>query len=122
MSDRIPCKTQGECGNGICEIGVKWNETTTVHLCKCDEGYINYDGKPCEYGQKSKLTAFLISFFLGELGGDWFYLSQGSGAYIVGGIFKLLTLGGLGIWWLVDWIRILADTFYDGNGEVLTGW
>ena len=30
------------------------------------------------------------------LGADWFYLSDGSGGYIVAGIFKLLTLGGLG--------------------------
>ena len=22
----------------------------------------------------------------------------------------------IGIWWLVDWIRILADSFPDGNG------
>merc|ERR1711902_87147 len=69
-----------------------------------------------EGGQYSKLVAFLISFFAGGLGADWFYLSAGSAAYIVAGIFKLITIGGFGIWWLVDWIHILADTFPDGNG------
>ena len=24
-----------------------------------------------------------------------------------------------GLWWLVDWIRVLDDTFYDGNGNPL---
>ena len=80
------------------------------------------DGKPCEYAQKSKLTAFLISFFLGAVGGDWFYLSQGTAGYIVAGLFKLFTLGGLGIWYFVDWVRILCDSFYDGNGIQLAGW
>ena len=103
---------------------------------------------------KSKLAAFLLSFFLGALGVDWFYLCNGDAAYIVAGVFKLLTLGMfdssilllrfliqsssshirnmpklktyyfhplgmLGIWWLVDWIRILADSFPDGNGDPL---
>ena len=30
------------------------------------------------------------------LGADWFYLSAGSAGYIVAGVFKLLTCGGLG--------------------------
>ena len=25
-------------------------------------------------------------------------------------------LRNVGIWWLVDWIRVLTDTFPDGNG------
>ena len=48
--------------------------------------------------RKSKLAAFLISFFVGMFGGDWFFLSKGDGGYIVAGVFKLLTLGGVGIW------------------------
>jgi len=121
--DEISCTSQGQCGNGICEIGKPWNETAKYNLCKCDEGYIHSeDGKPCEYAQKSKLTAFLISFFLGAVGGDWFYLSQGTAGYIIAGLFKLITLGGLGIWYFVDWVRILCDSFYDGNGIQLAGW
>ena len=65
---------------------------------------------------KSKLAAFLISLLAGGLGVDWFYLSMGNAGYIVAGVFKILTCGGFGIWWLVDWIRILVDNFPDGNG------
>jgi TM2 domain-containing membrane protein YozV len=68
---------------------------------------------------KSKLGAFLISFLVGGIGVDWFYLSNGHAGYIVAGVFKLLTFGGIGIWWLVDWIRILTDSFPDGDGVEL---
>ena len=47
---------------------------------------------------------------------------QGSGGYIVAGVFKMLSLGGAGIWYTVDWIRILCDTFRDGNGVELKPW
>ena len=132
---------------------------------------------------KQQLTAFLLSFFLGGFGADWFYLAQGSTAYIAVGVTKLLlcmwplvlccciccsacfvgALRGAGvqerrteiqrnfkysaqnkcgnilgcliyllcmtvfiilffgplIWWIVDFVRILAGTFPDGNGQDL---
>merc|ERR1719266_272356 len=119
---KYPCKSQGECGEGVCKFGFQSTKNEKVDICECDVGWINHDGKPCSYELKPKLTAFLISFFVGWLGADWFYLAQGSGAYICAGVFKLLTLGGLGIWALVDWIRILCDGFTDGNGMELRGW
>ncbi len=51
--------------------------------------------------RKNFLTAILLSFFFGTFGADRFYLG------CVGtGIVKLLTLGGLGIWALIDLIRL----------------
>ena len=96
-----PCKSQGDCGEGVCKFGLKLEKNKTVDVCECSEGWINFDGKACSYELKSKLTAFLLSFFIGWLGADWFYLAQGSGAYICAGIFKLITLGGLGIWFFI---------------------
>ena len=137
--DAAPCASQGECGEGFCEIG---RSHPPVKICKCDEGFIDRDGKPCSYPQKSKQTAFNYSILLGVLGADWFYLAQGSGAYIFMGILKLLffVLGiaavthqgyhgwtrGPGyllpfVWGIVDVIRIVADSFYDGNGVELVG-
>lgn len=61
------------------------------------------------------LTLFLLSIFLGSLGADRFYVGK-----IGTGILKLLTLGGFGIWWLIDWIMILADKFTDKDGNIIT--
>jgi len=60
---------------------------------------------------RSKIVTILISFFLGCLGIDRFYLG-----YPVSGVIKLLTLGGLGVWSLVDFILILTGHLKPKNG------
>ncbi len=63
---------------------------------------------------KDWLTAVLLSFFLGELGIDRFYLGQ-----IGLGILKLITFGGFGIWWLIDFILIACNSIRDADGNKL---
>lgn len=113
-----PCATNIDCNQGICDLN------RTIPTCVCNRGWtLALDGSnQCTYQQKSKLAAFLLSFFIGGLGADWFYLSVGNSGYIAAGVFKLLTLGGIGIWWLVDWIRILTNAFPDGHGVSLLEW
>ena len=65
---------------------------------------------------KSKMVALLLSIFLGEQGIDRFYLG-----YIGLGILKLLTGGGLGIWWLVDLILIATGKMKTKDGQELAG-
>ena len=55
--------------------------------------------------QKNFTIAMVLSFFLGTLGIDRFYL----GCPFTG-ILKLLTFGGLGIWALIDFIRIATGS------------
>jgi TM2 domain-containing membrane protein YozV len=54
------------------------------------------------------LIGTLISWTLGYIGADRFYKGE------VGlGVVKLLTLGGFGIWWIVDaciWTKELGDS------------
>ncbi len=64
---------------------------------------------------KSKSTALLLSWIIGWLGADRFYLGD------VGlGILKLLTLGGCGIWSLIDAILLTVGSWdKDANGHYL---
>ena len=64
--------------------------------------------------QKSYVTALLLSLFLGGLGIDRFYLG-----YTGLGIAKLLTLGGFGIWALIDFIMIAMRKVTAANGSAL---
>ena len=57
----------------------------------------------------------LLSLFLGCLGADRFYVGK-----IGTGILKLLTLGGCGIWTLIDLILIIAGKFKDKDGNYIT--
>ena len=59
-------------------------------------------------------TAFLLSFFLGGLGADRFYLG-----YIGLGVLKLITGGGCGIWALIDMIIIGMGRAEDADGNTL---
>jgi hypothetical protein len=66
---------------------------------------------------KSFVVTWLLSYFLGWLGVDRFYLGK-----IGTGVIKLLTLGGCGIWWLIDLILVLAGAARDSDGRRLAGY
>ena len=66
---------------------------------------------------KSFLVTWLLSLLLGNLGVDRFYLGK-----VGTGIAKLLTLGGLGIWSIIDLIIILSGNMKDKNGLPLQGY
>ncbi|MBM7829362.1 hypothetical protein JOE59_000067 [Agromyces cerinus] len=70
-----------------------------------------------EASPKSFIATWLFALFLGFFGVDRFYLGK-----IGTGIAKLLTLGGLGIWVLVDLILVLAGAQRDRQGRNLDGY
>lgn len=62
------------------------------------------------FSSKDWLTTLLISFFLGGLGIDRFYLG-----YTGLGVVKLITFGGCGIWALIDFILIAIGNLRDSD-------
>lgn len=68
-------------------------------------------------GNKTYLTAFLLSLLLGAAGVDRFYLG-----YIGTGVLKLLTVGGFGIWALIDLIMIYTNKKTAKDGSPLSGY
>ena len=64
-----------------------------------------------EVSEKSITPAVLLCFFLGFLGFHRFYVGK-----TLTGILMLVTLGGLGIWQLIDLITIILGAFKDKEG------
>src|SRR6266481_482086 len=66
---------------------------------------------------KRILPAFLLCFFLGIFGAHRFYVGK-----IGSGVAQLLTVGGLGVWALIDLIIIATGSFTDSNGNKINLW
>ena len=61
--------------------------------------------------EKGYVPMILLCFFVGGLGVHRFYAGK-----IGTGILMLLTLGGLGIWTLIDFVIIVLGNFKDADG------
>jgi TM2 domain-containing membrane protein YozV len=70
-----------------------------------------------EISPKSRLAVVLFAWFLGCFGVHRFYLGE-----IGLGLLMLITLGGLGIWALVDFIMAVAGVMKDKDGKLIKNW
>lgn len=62
--------------------------------------------------EKDWMVTLILAILVGTLGIDRFY----SGSIMLG-VLKLVTLGGLGIWWLIDLIMLVTGSYKDGSGN-----
>jgi len=62
--------------------------------------------------ERPYLTTLLLCLFLGILGIHRFYVGKAGT-----GLLMLLTSGGLGVWWIIDFIIILMGLFKDKAGR-----
>lgn len=70
---------------------------------------------PGIFSEKEWMMALILSLVLGSLGVDRFYMG-----YTGLGVLKLVTLGGCGIWALVDLIMIAMRKLPDSDGRQLS--
>lgn len=71
------------------------------------------DGVPCiKYSNHYFTTTLLYSILLGFLGLDRFCLGQTGTA-----VGKLLTIGGLGVWWIVDIVLLVTNNLVPEDGS-----
>jgi len=63
---------------------------------------------------KNWALTFCLSLCLGSFGADRFYLNS-----IGLGLLKLVSLGGLGVWWLLDILLLLFGKMRDGDGGLV---
>lgn len=69
---------------------------------------------PEPVSERSQGIAFVLSYFLGWLGVDRFYLG-----HTALGVAKLVTCGGLLFWWIIDAILIGMGEMRDVDGKSL---
>ena len=63
------------------------------------------------------MPTWLFAWLLGFFAVDRFYLGK-----VGTGLLKLFTLGGLGVWWLIDLILVLTGSQRDNLGRPLAGY
>jgi TM2 domain-containing membrane protein YozV len=62
-----------------------------------------------------QVTVLLCGLGTGIIGAHRFYVGK-----IGSGFAQMFTLGGFGIWSLIDFINILRQKFTDGDGNLIT--
>ena len=94
--------------------GTRYCQACGVEVLPTAEVCVKCGVRLARAGEKEWLVALILSILVGALGVDRFYLG-----YIGLGILKLFTLGGCGIWWLVDLILIALNKVPDAQGNPL---
>ena len=92
-----------------CGKEVKENAAVCVHCGVAVAGSNNTISADKEW-----LVTLLLCLFVGTLGAHRFYTG-----HMCIGIVQLFTLGGCGIWTLIDLILILTGSFNDSEGNPL---
>lgn len=95
-------------GNGVCrQMNLTSGRVAPITFCECDRDWADPE---CRTRRKSQTVAFALSLFGGIIGLDEFYLGNFGLATA-----KMSTLGGFGVWWMFDIVRIGCAPVYSYN-------
>jgi len=94
-------------GRGVCKLWDSNNVANQLAFCECDRDWADPE---CRTARKSQAKAYMLSMFFGMFGADQFYLG-----HTLAGLAKLFTLGGFGIWWVADIVRIGSAPVYSNT-------
>ena len=78
---------------------------------------VSFSASRCLWLQFFRLVALLLAWFLGVFGAHRFYVGKTGTA-----VAMIFTIGGLGVWALIDFIMIAAGSFTDIDGRPITVW
>ena len=81
--------------------------TTTVTAEDTVEEIVVLESPAAAVAGDDQIVALLLWFFLGGLAGHRWYL----GSPIGWNILFILTLGGVGVWWIIDGIDIITKKY-----------
>ncbi len=109
----VGCGAKPLTGHSFCQACGTPTDALAEICIKCGAGL----AKTEEFSPKSRLATTLLAWFLGEFGAHRFYLGK-----IGTAIAMLFTLGGLGIWALIDFIIAVSGNMKDKEGKPIKNW
>ena len=115
----VGCGAKPLVGSSFCQAcGTETNALAEICI-KC--GARLGKAEAVDISSKSRLATTLLcilpAWIVGIAGIHRFYLGK-----IGTGIAMLLTLGGLGIWTLIDFIYVVSGSMKDKEGKVIKNW
>ena len=115
----LSCGARPLIGSSFCQAcGAETNPLAEICI-KC--GARLGKAEAVDISSKSRLATTLLcilpAWIVGIAGIHRFYLGK-----IGTGIAMLLTLGGLGIWTLIDFIYVVSGSMKDKEGKVIQNW
>lgn len=70
-----------------------------------------------DVSEKKRSVALLLCVLYGWLGLHRFYVGKAGTALLM-----MLTIGGFGIWYIIDLVWLVSGTFEDSEGKVIYDW